>query len=88
MNSLMRRVSFGLAAGAALLVTGCASVEDVKHAQATADQALSTAQSAQSTAQAAQSAAQAAQQAADQNRSDINSLKQRVDELHKKGERG
>ncbi len=73
------------------LVSGCASVDDVKHAQATADQALSVAQGAQSTATAAQQAAQAAQQSADSAHSDINALTQRVNTLeehHKKGERG
>lgn len=72
-------------------VSGCASVDDVKHAQATADQALSAAQAAQSTANAAQQAAQAAQQSADSAHSDINALTQRVNTLeatHKKGERG
>jgi polyhydroxyalkanoate synthesis regulator phasin len=73
------------------LISGCASVDDVKHAQATADQALSAAQAAQSTANAAQQAAQAAQQSADSAHSDINSLTQRVNTLeahHRKGERG
>jgi hypothetical protein len=67
-------------AAVAVLAAGCASVDDVKHAQATADQALS--------------AAQAAQHEADQNRTDINTLNQKVEELqeqrshHSGGQRG
>ena len=66
-------------AGAALMLSGCASVDDVKRAQSTADQALAAAQHAQSTAdqalstaQSAQSAAQSAQQSVDQLRNDYN----------------
>jgi hypothetical protein len=51
----------------ALLAGGCATTDSVKHAQDTADQALS--------------AAQAAQHSADQNRTDINTLQQEVQEL-------
>jgi ABC-type transporter MlaC component len=69
-------------AALAILAGGCATTDSVKHAQETADQALS--------------AAQAAQKSSDQNRTDINTLSQRVDQLdqemqaHKRhgGERG
>lgn len=71
-----RLISIG---AVAILASACASVDDVKHAQATADQALA--------------AAQAAQREADQNRQDINTLNQKVDELQQAprrhgGERG
>jgi PBP1b-binding outer membrane lipoprotein LpoB len=66
-------------AALAIVASGCASVDDVKHAQATADEALA--------------AAQAAQKSSDQNRTDINTLNQKVDEMemsrhHHGGERG
>jgi len=66
-------------AAVAILASGCASVDDVKHAQATADQALA--------------AAQAAKAESDQNRTDINTLNQKVDEMSRMprghgGERG
>ena len=51
----------------ALLAGGCATKESVEHAQSTADQALS--------------AAQAAQKSADQNRTDINTMQQEIQEL-------
>ena len=65
-------------AALAILASGCASMDDVKHAQSTADQALA--------------AAQAAQKESDENRTDINTLNQKVDELQEHhrsgGERG
>jgi hypothetical protein len=71
-------------AGAALMLSGCASVDDVKRAQSTADQALAAAQHAQSTAdqalstaQSAQSAAQSAQQGVDQLRNEINEYREK-----------
>lgn len=54
-----------------LLLGGCATKEDVEHAQATADQALGTAQHAQGTADQALSAAQGAQQSVDKLRADM-----------------
>lgn len=84
MHKTFSRASFlAIVAAAAFSVTGCASVDDVKHAQSTADQALSTAQQAQQSAQAAQTSADHAQ-------SDVNALSQRVDSLHppRKGQRG
>ncbi len=52
-------------AGAAMLLGGCASVEDVHHAQATADEALASAHHAQQTADQALTTAQTAQQGVD-----------------------
>lgn len=71
MLGLASRISLaGLMVGAVAL-GGCATVESVQHAQATADQALSQAQAAETAAQKAQgsadsaaAAAQAAQSAA------------------------
>jgi hypothetical protein len=79
MHAVLSRGRLLSIAAVAVLASGCASMDDVKHAQATADQALS--------------AAQAAQREADQNRADINTLNQRVDELQRAprrpgGERG
>ncbi|HUO87723.1 MAG TPA: Lpp/OprI family alanine-zipper lipoprotein [Rhizomicrobium sp.] len=78
MNFLSKATLLSMA-GAALMLGGCASVDDVRRAQSTADQALSAAQHAQSTAdqalstaQSAQSAAQAAQQGVDQLRNEFN----------------
>ena len=83
MNMIFNRSSLISLAGAALLLGGCASVDDVKHAQATADQAMSTAQHAQATADQALSAAQAAQQGVDQERSQMTQWEQ----MHHRGER-
>jgi uncharacterized protein YceK len=62
-----------VAAASAVLLSGCASIEDVKRAQSTADQALAlagegkaAAQQAQGTADQAVAAAQRAQSTADQ----------------------
>ena len=57
MHSGLKTLVLAAVAAASMGLTGCASVDDVKHAQATADQALSTAQQALSTAQAAQQSA-------------------------------
>ena len=91
MHRALKFIAIATVAAVGPLVSGCASVDDVKHAQATADQALSAAQQAQSTATAAQQAAQAAQQSADKANADVNALTQRVNDLeakHRKGERG
>lgn len=91
MHNVVKRIAVLSVAAGALMVSACASVDDVKHAQATADQALSAAQAAQQTATAAQQAAQAAQQSADSAHADINALSQRVNVLEAqkhKGERG
>jgi murein lipoprotein len=85
MLSFARSISSAALLGAALTMGGCATVEDVKKAQATADQAMSAAQaaqqtanSAQSQAQAAMSAAQAAQQSANQANSGMSDLNSKV----------
>lgn len=59
------RIGLAGIAASALVLSGCATVESVEKAQATADQAMSQAQGAQSTAQAAGAAAQRAQGTAD-----------------------
>lgn len=64
MMTLIRSISIiGLTAGA-LTLGGCATREQVEHAQATADQAVSQAQAANASAQRAQMAADAAAGAA------------------------
>ncbi len=64
---LSKGTVLSLAAVALMGAGGCATTEDVQHAQATADQALS--------------AAQAAQRSSDQNRTDINTLQQEMQEM-------
>jgi hypothetical protein len=76
---LIRGAVLSVAAMAFMGAGGCATTESVEHAQATADQALS--------------AAQAAKQEADQNRTDINSMQQEMQEMKTEshthhGERG
>jgi PBP1b-binding outer membrane lipoprotein LpoB len=92
MHNILRNVTLSSALVTALCLGGCATEDEVKHAQSTADQALSLAQQAQQTAGAAQQAAQAAQQSADSAHADINALSQRVDSMQvkpkRKGERG
>ena len=73
---------------AALLTVGCATKEEVEHAQATANTALSTAQQAGQAAQQAQQAAATAQQTADQARSEVSALSQKVDALAQMRARG
>ena len=79
-----------LAGVAALFMSGCATVESVERAQATADAGVAAAHQAQGTAQQALQAAQAAQQTADQARSEVGALSGRVDQLAAmhKGPRG
>jgi outer membrane murein-binding lipoprotein Lpp len=67
-----------------LLLAGCASTDDVKRAQATADQALSAAQSAGQRADAAMSAANAASSKADQAMSAANAASSKADEANSK----
>jgi len=90
MYTVLRKLSLLSAVAGTLALGGCATEEEVQHAQATADQALSAAQQAQSTASAAQGAAATAQQGVDQLRGEVNSLTTRVDGLEQKhrGERG
>src|SRR6476660_9420846 len=76
-SALMRKVtSRGLIVSftAALMVSGCATVESVERAQATADAGVAAAHQAQGTAQQALQAAQGAQQTADQARSEVSAL--------------
>lgn len=81
MHAVMRKVAFAALMGGSLALGGCATKEEVEHAQATADQALAAAQQAQSTAAAAQQSADSAHQ-------EINALSGRVDALERKGQRG
>jgi outer membrane murein-binding lipoprotein Lpp len=67
MYGAFKKTTLIAALGGALALGGCASVDDVKHAQATADQALDAAHHAQSTA--------------DQAMSGVNSLDGRVQAL-------
>ena len=69
---------------AALLAGGCASTEDLKHAQATADQALATANSAGQRADAAMSAANAASQKADAASAKADEVNDKVDKMFAK----
>ncbi len=71
MRNLIVRSAWVAVVGGTLLLGGCASVDDVKRAQATADQALEA-------AHGAQAAADHAQQTADQARADVNALSGRV----------
>jgi len=68
MQQLFNKARFVSVIAMTLLAAGCASTDDVKRAQDTADQALG--------------AAQAAQHSADQNRTDINTLSQQVQTLN------
>ena len=81
MHAVIRKVAFVALAAGSLALGGCATEDEVKHAQATADQALAAAQQAQSTAAAAQQSADSAHQ-------EINALSGRVDALERKGQRG
>ncbi len=65
MRRLMNGIAFAGAACALIAVSGCASIEDVEHAQATADRAQATADRALTSASQAQQAANSAQSAAD-----------------------
>jgi methyl-accepting chemotaxis protein len=66
MLSIVSRCSIAAILAGTLALGGCATVDSVKHAQETADQAMSAAQAAGSAAQHAQSSADAAAQAAQQ----------------------
>lgn len=78
MENILRKITLVSAMGTLIAMGGCASIEDVKRAQSTADQALSAAQQAQQGAASAQSAAQAAQQSADRANAGVNALEQKV----------
>lgn len=87
MNCIIHKGSILSVAAFALLVSGCASMDDVKHAQATADQALTTAQEAKQMAADAQNTAHSAQQSVDQLRSQSTTGSETTTTTHK-GERG
>lgn len=74
MTSAIQKTIIISLAGAALMLGGCASVEEVHHAQATADHA-------QATADEALGAAHHAQQTADQALTTAQTSQQGVDEL-------
>ena len=84
MNKHLHILSLAAGATALLALGGCATKEEVAHAQSTADTALSTAQGAQSAAGQAQQtasqalgAAQTAQQSADRANAAVGSLEQK-----------
>lgn len=79
MRNLMSRAVLLGTLGATLAMGGCASIDDVKRAQATADQAVSSAQTAQNTATQAGSAAQGAQNTANQALAAAQTAQQGVD---------
>lgn len=81
MMKLMRGTAILAIVGMPLLLAGCASNDDLKKAQDTADQALTAAHGAQQSAQGAQSAAEAAQQTAAQNGQKIDALSQQVQQM-------
>jgi phage shock protein A len=76
--------------GGTLLLGGCASVDDVKRAQATADQALEAAHNAQGAADRAQQTADQAKAAADALNGRVTNIENDVNELkaHHRGQRG
>ena len=85
MNRHLHILSLAAAATLFTALGGCATVEDVKHAQSTADTALGTAQGAQQAASQAQQtasqalgAAQTAQQSADRANTAVGALDQKV----------
>jgi hypothetical protein len=93
MYRLLSRSSLFAVSTVALLLGGCATEEEVKKAQATADQAMSAAQQAQQAANAAQATANEAKQAADKANADIGTVNSRLDAIEaahqkRKGQRG
>ncbi len=85
MNTLSwtKNTRYAILAGA-LMLGGCASTQDVKHAQATADQALSAAQSAGQRADAAMAAANAASSKADAAMAAANAASAKADTANSK----
>ncbi len=86
MRRIVMSTAFIGALGALTMMGGCASIDDVKKAQSTADQALSSANAAQqsanqaqSTASQALSAANAAQQSADRANAGVADLNGRAE---------
>jgi hypothetical protein len=79
MHTLVNRAAMaGMVAGA-LALGGCATVDSVNHAQATADSALSQAQAAGAAAQRAQGTADAAGQKADQANTAVQTVDAKVE---------
>lgn len=88
----MQRLSWAKSAGfiflaGTLLLGGCASTDDVKRAQATADQALQLAQTANQKADSAISAANAAGSRADAAMSAANAASSKADAVNEKVDR-
>ena len=81
MLTLIRSVSIIALTAGALALGGCATREDVAHAQATADQAVSQAQAANAAAQRAQSAADAAAGAAQRAQASTDTLSSGVQKM-------
>ncbi len=81
--SWTRNTRYAILAGA-LMLGGCASMDDVKRAQSTADQALSAAQSAGQRADSAMSAANAASSKADAAMSAANAAAAKADDANSK----
>ena len=80
----MRRVFNGIvfagAAGALVALSGCASIEAVEKAQATADQAVASAGAAQTSANSAQASADRAQGSADRAQQTASAAQSGVDQ--------
>jgi hypothetical protein len=76
-----------LVVAGAMLVSACASVEDVQRAQATADEALARSDRAMGTAQTALGEAQSAQQAAAAARAEAQNASRQADEARAAAER-
>ena len=88
MRNLLKNGASLAVVSATLIVAGCATIDDAKRAQATADQALASAGQAQQAANAAQQTAstaltnaQNAQRGVDQLHSDVSALGQCVTTL-------
>lgn len=82
MRKFIGKTTFVLMLAAPLLLGGCATQEDVEHAQSTADAAMAA-------AQRAQSSADAAAQKADQAAAAAKAANDRIDQMQQaKGEKG
>jgi len=81
MRSVLNGVIFAGAACALIGLSGCASIESVEHAQATADQALADAGRAQQTASNAQASADRAMASADRAQQTANAAQSSADRV-------
>ena len=91
MHRTLRQIAAFSMIGAALIVSGCATNNDVARAQHTADQAMTTEDQAQQSASSAQQQAQAANQKADAALANVKALEQHMTTPPKsrhRGERG